>query len=820
MNSITRKQGVAGYAPTLAAIFFIALAFTSAAFAQNTYVITEEDNIFGFAAMNGETQVGTTGPIQTVINAIKTDAAGNPCTIQFEDGTATLDIGVDYITFDDDGAQAWGEITLAGKITSAHNNTSRGVIYLLNGASINSTANIANTASSNNAIYNDGYGAVNISGGTVSAPVNGGVAVYNNASGAVNISGGTISTTNGYAVYNNSTGAVNISGGTVSATIGNAVRNNSDGIITVSGTAMVTSASNGITGTISNRGQSGQLIIEGGTVRNTVADNGNAIYNGSTRAVIISGGTISATIGTAVYNNSTGAVNISGGTVSATTGRAVYTAVSGKITVSGDAMVTSAGATVTSTGLVNGTIFLGSNSSTAERLAIEGGTVKNTATGNAVYNNSGGAVNISGGTVSAITGSAVYNAVAGKITVSGDAVVTSANTGATNGTIYLASSGTATAERLSIEGGTVKNTAIGNAVYNGSTGAVTISDGLVAATTGYAVYKNNANATVTLTGGAIFAYGTAASNVLYGTVDASSGNTAIIAWNKPTDTPTYAISSNTALLAWPSTATARWNNNDGKAGIEYANGANTGFIPIDGVTVGDTYPLTVVNGIGSSSYEAGEEVEITADIPPEGKAFSKWTSMDGITFDNETAESTTFTMPAKAVTVTAIYIDLPPGEYAISVENSGHGIANASATHATAGTEITLTAEANEGYVFKEWEVVSGGVTIANNKFTMPANNVVVMAVFEAEEETPIRLPQIASSNIHAYATGNSIVLQNLPAGAKVEVFGLNGKRIYSAHPENPLIGGIGVQTKGMYIVKITTKGVSHTPNVFRVVVK
>jgi hypothetical protein len=87
-------------------------------------------------------------------------------------------------------------------------------------------------------------------------------------------------------------------------------------------------------------------------------------------------------------------------------------------------------------------------------------------------------------------------------------------------------------------------------------------------------------------------------------------------------------------------------------------------------------------------------------------------------------------------------------------------------------------------------------------------------------EPTPIRLPQIAGSNIFAYAMGNSIVLQNLPSGAKVEVYGLNGKRIYSAHPVNPIIGGIGVQTidvhaKGIYIVKI-----GNTPNTFRVAVK
>jgi hypothetical protein len=51
---------------------------------------------------------------------------------------------------------------------------------------------------------------------------------------------------------------------------------------------------------------------------------------------------------------------------------------------------------------------------------------------------------------------------------------------------------------------------------------------------------------------------------------------------------------------------------------------------------------------------------------------------------------------------------------------------------------------------------------------------------------------------------GNSIVLQNLPANAKVEVFGLSGKLVYS-NRENPKILEIGVQTKGMYIVKVSS---------------
>lgn len=78
-------------------------------------------------------------------------------------------------------------------------------------------------------------------------------------------------------------------------------------------------------------------------------------------------------------------------------------------------------------------------------------------------------------------------------------------------------------------------------------------------------------------------------------------------------------------------------------------------------------------------------------------------------------------------------ITIPDGtECTITCSNDGNGTASANKTTATAGTEITLTATPNGGYAFKEWQVVSGGVTITNNKFTMPASNVEVKAIFEA----------------------------------------------------------------------------------------
>lgn len=71
--------------------------------------------------------------------------------------------------------------------------------------------------------------------------------------------------------------------------------------------------------------------------------------------------------------------------------------------------------------------------------------------------------------------------------------------------------------------------------------------------------------------------------------------------------------------------------------------------------------------------------------------------------------------------------------YAVTVTTDGNGTAAADLTVAAAGTVIALSAAPNTGYHFKEWQVVSGGVTIENDKFTMPDGNVEIKAIFEKD---------------------------------------------------------------------------------------
>ena len=71
--------------------------------------------------------------------------------------------------------------------------------------------------------------------------------------------------------------------------------------------------------------------------------------------------------------------------------------------------------------------------------------------------------------------------------------------------------------------------------------------------------------------------------------------------------------------------------------------------------------------------------------------------------------------------------------YAVTVTTDGNGTASADLAAAAAGTNISLSATPNAGYHFKEWQVVSGGVTIENNKFTMPDGDVEIKAIFEKD---------------------------------------------------------------------------------------
>ena len=94
-----------------------------------------------------------------------------------------------------------------------------------------------------------------------------------------------------------------------------------------------------------------------------------------------------------------------------------------------------------------------------------------------------------------------------------------------------------------------------------------------------------------------------------------------------------------------------------------------------------------------------------------------------------------------------------PTEFTITVRTDGNGTASASSAKAVVGTEIRLTAKPDEGYRFKEWEVMSGGVTIKDDKFLMPSANVEVKAIFEKDAPAPTdpAKPNISVTGTYTY---------------------------------------------------------------------
>ena len=143
---------------------------------------------------------------------------------------------------------------------------------------------------------------------------------------------------------------------------------------------------------------------------------------------------------------------------------------------------------------------------------------------------------------------------------------------------------------------------------------------------------------------------------------------------------------------------------------------------------------TAGNGTASASPAkavAGAEIILTV-TPNEGYRFKAWQVISG----GVTIKDDKFTMPDSDVEVKAIFEkDAPPAptEFTITVKTDGNGTASASPAKAVAGAEIILTVTPNEGYHFKEWQVMRGNVTIKDDKFTMPDSEVEIKAIFEKD---------------------------------------------------------------------------------------
>jgi uncharacterized repeat protein (TIGR02543 family) len=136
----------------------------------------------------------------------------------------------------------------------------------------------------------------------------------------------------------------------------------------------------------------------------------------------------------------------------------------------------------------------------------------------------------------------------------------------------------------------------------------------------------------------------------------------------------------------------------------------------------------------ASPYAAGVAVSIKA-VPASGYHFVNWTAPAG-GFTNASSATTTFTMPAQDVTVTANFE--VGGEYTLTMAASpimgGTAYDVTGTSPYSEGEVVSIQAVAASGYQFVGWSAPTGSLASQYGlatTFTMPAQNVVVTATFQ-----------------------------------------------------------------------------------------
>ena len=129
------------------------------------------------------------------------------------------------------------------------------------------------------------------------------------------------------------------------------------------------------------------------------------------------------------------------------------------------------------------------------------------------------------------------------------------------------------------------------------------------------------------------------------------------------------------------------------------------------------YNVNVLKGTGDGTYEAGKTVTIKADAPEEGRYFRKWNVIKGsITLEDNTKETTTFTMPKEDVELEAVY---EITSYTVKASAGEGGTITPSGDVLVAhGNSAVFTITPEKGYHVKEVLADNKAVTLTDNQYT------------------------------------------------------------------------------------------------------
>ena len=185
------------------------------------------------------------------------------------------------------------------------------------------------------------------------------------------------------------------------------------------------------------------------------------------------------------------------------------------------------------------------------------------------------------------------------------------------------------------------------------------------------------------------------------------------------------------------------------------------------------YNVTVTGGTASvgagtpiTKATMGTTVTLTAGAAPSGKVFDKWVVESGsVALADSNSATTTFTMPAEAVSVKATYKTTPVTTYNLTTQvNGGHGTISASKTGLTAGSTETITFNPEVGYEIDTVTVNGTATSVSGNTLNVTMNeNKTVVVTYKAIEYnitvTDGKATIGAGSEISKAAEGTAVTL-------------------------------------------------------------
>lgn len=426
-----------------------------------------------------------------------------------------------------------------------------------------------------------------------------------------------------------------------------------------------------------------------------------------------------------------------------------------------------------------GAIFLNNKDKKGGTVNMYGGTIaNNTATnGGVIYSACGGTFNLSGGTISGNTannGGVVYATSGGvvNLTLSGGTISGNKATNGDGGVINMAG-GTITISGAKLTGNT--SSRYGGAIY--------LYNGVTATMTGGEIINNKANKE----GGAVHVFGTSTFNLSDGKITGNSSvdGGAIYLNREPSvlNMSGGVISGNTATgnggavyiyrsgsVCNLSGGTIEKNTANVGGGI-YINPRNNGQLKISGNPVvkgntasGDANNVYLPSGKKlsiSAAMSSGASIGITTENKNYPVVFSGKYGQDYSDYFFADAADAHVNYNAN----TELELAAGAKKYNVYIITDDNGTATVSASSAAAGTTIQLTATPNNGYHFKEWQVVSGNAEVSNNTFIMPAGNVTVKPVFEAHSFTEEHVEEQYKKS-SADCTHNDVYYKTCSCGA------------------------------------------------------